>query len=64
MAMDEKRRSYSGACIGIPFTDVLRRECYGNPDGFCYASWREGPIALRRRLDRGECAPVDRPKSV
>src|ERR1051326_5960469 len=31
---------------------------------FCYASWREGPIALRRRLDRGECAPVGQPKSV
>src|ERR1043166_2644116 len=27
---------------------------------FCYASWREGPIALRRRHDRGECAPVAR----
>jgi hypothetical protein len=37
-----------------PSPDPLRCECCVNPEGFCYASWREGPIALRR--SRRVCA--------
>jgi hypothetical protein len=52
MPMDENRRSYSGACIGIPSPDVLRRECLHPRGGPFFKLELKAGVAVRQRLIR------------